>query len=83
MTTFLSCSLFLNSNLMKIKGFLSKPSGARDLRARGQSPFISQDYEHAIIFLSYLTVRTSPFIGQNSMSRHHQSERMAPSASRH
>ena len=83
MTTFMSCSLFLNRNLMKIKGFLPKQSGARDLRARGSSPFISRAYEHAIIFLSYLTVRTSPFIGQNSMSRHHQSERMAPSASRH
>ena len=28
-------SLFLNRYLMKIKGFLSKQSGARDLRARG------------------------------------------------
>ena len=83
MTTFLSCSLFLNRILMKIKGFLSKQSGARDLRARGQSPFISQAYEHAIIFLSYLKVITSPFIGQNSMSRHHRSARMEPSASRH
>ena len=83
MTTFLSGSLFLNRNLMKIKGFLSKQSGARDLRARGQSPFISKACERATIFLSFLTVRTSPFIGQNSMSRHHQLERMAPSASRH
>ena len=33
--SFLSRSLFLNRNLMKIKGFLSKQSGARDLRARG------------------------------------------------
>ena len=28
-------SLFVNRNLMKIKGFLPKQSGARDLRARG------------------------------------------------
>ena len=28
-------SLFLNRNLMKIKGFLPKQSGARDLRPRG------------------------------------------------
>ena len=28
-------SLFLNRNLMKIKDFLPKQSGARDLRARG------------------------------------------------
>ena len=53
-------------------------SGAKD-----KSPFICQFYEHVIILLSYLTVRTSPFIGQNSMSRHHRSARMEPSASRH
>ena len=52
-------------------------SGAKD-----KSPFISQVYELVIIFLSYLTERTSPFIGQNSISRHHQSVRMEPSASR-
>ena len=53
-------------------------SGAKD-----KSPFISPVYEHVIIFLSYLTERISPFIDRNSMSRHHRSARMEPSASRH
>ena len=52
-------------------------------RAKDKSPFISKVYEHVIIFLSYLAERTSPFISQNSMSRHHRSARMEPSALRH
>ena len=78
---FVSQSYFVKSKMVPgiqtIRCKKSK-SGVKDI-----SPFISQVYEHVIIFLSYLTERTSPFIGQNSMSRHHRSARMEPSASRH
>ena len=77
---FVSQSYFAESK--RLPGL--QQSGARNLRAEPKiSPFISQVYEHVISFLSYLTERTSPFTGQNSMPRHHQSARMAPSASRH
>ena len=50
MTTFLSCSLFLNRNLMKIKGFLSKQSGARDLRAKVKVPLFLRPMNMQLFF---------------------------------
>ena len=61
----------------RLPGLQTIRSGAKDKR-----PFISHVYEHVIIFLSHRTERTSPFIGQNPLLRHHQSARMEPSTSR-